>query len=250
MPMPSPSAASRAATLSTPPVRAGTDMRVPASGDQPMLPLQGVTILVVEDSRFACEALRLMAMRSGARLRRADTLREARAHLKLYRPDVVIIDLGLPDGSGTELIAELAIASRGPAAVLGSSGDPAGRAAALAAGADGFLDKPLESLARFAATLQRALHQNASALLREATIIPDPLALHDDLARAAHSLDTDPAARVYVTAFLLGVARHARDADLLQAAKAAAVAHADLRPLRNLLRRRLDAPEAGFFSQN
>jgi len=49
-------------------------------------PLLGLTILVVEDSRFACDAMRLLCLRSGARIRRADCLRSARRHLQVYRP--------------------------------------------------------------------------------------------------------------------------------------------------------------------
>ena len=44
-------------------------------------PLFGLTVLVVEDSKFACEAIRLLSLRSGARIRRADCLQSAQCHL-------------------------------------------------------------------------------------------------------------------------------------------------------------------------
>lgn len=60
----------------------------------------------MEDSRFTCDALRLLCQR-GARLRRAETLAAAQAHSWLYRPDALLVDLGLP-GRGETLIATLA----------------------------------------------------------------------------------------------------------------------------------------------
>ncbi|WP_299506431.1 response regulator [Cypionkella sp.] len=205
------------------------------------LPLQGVTILVVEDSRYACEALRLISQRAGARLRRAETLAAARAHLRVYRPDVVIVDLGLPDGRGEALIAELALSQQRPHVVLGTSGNPAGRTSALAAGAEDFMDKPVESFARFCATLRAHLPglaplQQAASEVEDTAINPDPLALQDDLIRAAAALSRDPdaAGRRYLTGFLVGLAHHAHDVDLADAAN-----QPDLESLRLLLNARL-----------
>lgn len=211
------------------------------------LPLHGVTILVVEDSRYACEALRLMSQRAGARLRRADTLAVARAHLRVYRPDVVIIDLGLPDGRGEGLIRELALARQRPLAVLGTSGNPDGRGSALAAGAEGFLDKPLESFVDFCTLLRRFLPGLAPTVVEEAVIEPDPLALQDDLSRAAVALCAEPdaAGRRYLAGFVLGVAHHAHDSALARAASAANLPDSNgLDQLRGLIDKRLTVAAA------
>lgn len=219
-------------------------------GLHPVLPLQGLTLLAVEDSRYACEALRLMCQRAGARLRRADSLAVARAHLRVYRPDVVIIDLGLPDGRGDALIADLARSPQRPRAILGTSGNPLGRAQSFAAGADGFLDKPYASLAAFCTTVLAHLPDTgaAPADLPQSAISPDPIALQDDLAMAARNLagDPDAATRRYVAGFLSGIADHAKDHGLAEAAALAGGTDTDrgFRQLRDLLADRLAKTQA------
>jgi DNA-binding NarL/FixJ family response regulator len=213
------------------------------------LPLQGLTLLAVEDSRFASEALRLLCQRSGARLRRAETLAAARRHLTVYRPDVVIVDFGLPDGDGGDLIRALAALRAPGLLILGTSGDPARRAEAMAAGAQGFLDKPPESLAAF----QRAIlaHFPGAAVGPDAAMpAPDPIALQDDLSRAAALLATRPdaAGQRYITGFLGGIARSAHDAALAQAAGRAAAAPQDLHRLAALVRARLDDAPGPFVA--
>ena len=216
------------------------------------LPLRGLTVLAVEDSRFASEALRLMCQRLGARLRRAETLGAALSHLRLYRPDVVIIDLGLPDGRGEVLIRDVIERGRRGPVVLGTSGDPDGRSLALAAGAAGFLDKPLESLALFQATLLRHLPAHATPLVdaTDTRLTPDTLALRDDLTHAAALIEagTDAAGEVYLAGFLGGIARHAHDPALAKAAAEAGAAPSTgrLDQLGRLIRSRLNAPDGAF----
>lgn len=193
----------------------------------PSRPLAGKTVLVVEDSHYASEAIRLLCLRSGARIRRADTLASAYRHLSVYRPSIVIVDLGLPDGSGLDLIGELDRAHPRVPVLFGLSGDDTQRTAALQAGADGFFDKPIDDLAAFqSAVLDRLPGEGPTGprILPHEIISPDPVALHDDFEHVADVIRTGPdeAEIDYLAQFLSGVARSSHDGVLETAARALA----------------------------
>lgn len=200
-------------------------------------PLLGLTILVIEDSRYACEAMRLLCLRSGARIRRADCLKSARRHLQVYRPSVLIVDLGLPDGSGIDLIAESIAATPRVSVVLGTSGDDTGEDATLAAGADGFLAKPVTSLATFQQAILSRLPADRQPMgvedLKDEVIHPDPLAFQDDMAHVADVLNDSQEDRIlnYVAQFLGGVARSVGDNPLADAAAGLSQALSSGRPV-------------------
>jgi two-component system OmpR family response regulator len=176
-------------------------------------PLLGLTVLVVE-------AMRLLCLRSGARIRRAGSLFHAQRHLKIYRPSVVIIDIGLPDGSGIDLIRELTVGKSRVDVVLGTSADPDGKHKAFKAGADGFLTKPLSSISYFQSKILEHLPEDrqlkgARVLCKDA-VVPDEVALRDALAAAIIALEDacDQRTLCYLTQFLGGLARSVDDTPL------------------------------------
>lgn len=209
----------------------------------PDKPLTGLTVLLVEGSRFASEAVRLLCLKSGARIRRADCLRSAARHLAAYRPSVVIVDLGLPDGDGTSLIRDLHEAEARVPVILGMSGDPDLADKAIAAGANDFLPKPVESLAVFQQTILRAMPPkavgNTLRSMPNDVIQPDTAGLRDDLTHVAKTLaeasDTDVID--YIVRFLAGVARSAHDPALEAAAAALARDYDTGKPLATDLAR-------------
>ncbi|MEM7489538.1 MAG: response regulator [Pseudomonadota bacterium] len=211
----------------------------------PQRPLRGQTVLVVEDSRYASEAVRMLAMRSGARIRRADCIASAERHLNTYRAGIAIVDLGLPDGSGLTLIRRLSQAGQKPLVLLATSGNDRSEveAEALAAGADAFLPKPVESLAVFQQTIMRFLPPemwpNGLRVVSSEIVQPDPLAMDEDLTRAERLLDEGATPR-FVADFLHGVARTGHDTALMAETEGlAARAMDDIRPrLRALIAER------------
>ncbi len=200
-------------------------------------PLLGQTVLVVEDSRYACDVIRLMCLTSGARIRRADCLKSARRHLQVYRPSVILVDMGLPDGSGADLIADLADSSPRIGVILAMSGDDCNKAAAVNAGADGFLSKPLKSISCFQKSILELLpaDRRPSDLyaIRDEVIRPDPMAYQDDMAHIADVLTGPNDARTldYAAQFLSGVAREADDMVLAEAARRLAASRAQGTPI-------------------
>lgn len=210
-------------------------------------PLSGMTVLVVEDSRFASEALRLLCVHSGARVRRADCLTSARRHLKVYRPSVVIVDLGLPDGSGEDLIRELDTAMPRVPVIFGLSGEPDGEDTARAAGADGFLAKPVEGLGAFQIAVLNALPEadrpTGFRMVPSGEVHPDHAVLDEDILNACDLL---AAARSredydYLAHFLHGLALSAHDGELTAAVEAIREDRID--EVEALLRRRLGVAE-------
>ncbi len=189
-------------------------------------PLLGLTVLVVEDSRYASEALRLMCLRSGARIRRADCVSSAKRHLNVYRPSAAIIDLGLPDGSGLDLIKTMDLAKSRVPILLGTSGNEreAAAAACAKAGADGFLPKPITSLGVFQAAilehLPDALRPKGPRDAGTDGVAPDPVALREDLTHALELLTLDSPPLGYLRRFLIGLARTAEDKTLECSAQA------------------------------
>lgn len=162
------------------------------------------TLLLVEDSRVTADCVRLLFRSAGGRLRRADSLRSARRHISLYTPDAAIVDLGLPDGSGLDLIAEMARRRPRCGLIVATSGDPDLEKDALLAGADRFLHKPFGSGAAFCQILGPVffgLRQTGSA---EAE--PASAALRDDLYLALDMMNGAGAPPAYTHQFIAQLA--------------------------------------------
>ncbi|MGB7655358.1 MAG: response regulator transcription factor [Novosphingobium sp.] len=120
---------------------------------------QAVTILVVDDEPAIRRLLHSSLSRANYRIVEAGTAREAMASIQIDKPEVVLLDLGLPDRDGLELIP--IIKGAGPAVIVVSARDATDqKVAALDLGADDYVSKPFDSeevLARIRATLRHRL---------------------------------------------------------------------------------------------
>lgn len=120
---------------------------------------QQALVLVVEDEPQMRKFIRASLTSHGYRVLEAEKASEAIALLTSHNPELLLLDLGLPDGDGIELARQVREFSRVPIIVLSARGREDDKVSALDAGADDYLTKPFgvnELLARMRVALRHA----------------------------------------------------------------------------------------------
>ena len=131
----------------------------PAPPGNAVAPNQGPVVLVIEDEPEIRRFLRASLLSRGFRLVEATTGQEGLQAAETRQPDLIILDLGLPDMDGLEVIRHLRAWTSVPLVVVSARGQETVKVAALDAGADDYISKPFgvsELFARIRATLRRA----------------------------------------------------------------------------------------------
>ena len=120
----------------------------------------GARVLVVDDERAIQRALKATLEAAGYHVDVVGTCSDALAQVALKPPDLVLLDLLLPDGTGDEVAREIRTWSNVPILLVSAVGDEREKVKALDAGADDYVTKPFgidELLARVRAMLRRAV---------------------------------------------------------------------------------------------
>ena len=133
-------------------------------------------VLVVDDEPQIRRLLTVSLEANGYRILPAVTGQEGLVLAAQHRPDLVILDLGLPDLSGQEILRRLREWSNTPVIILSVQDDEAGKVAALDAGADDYVTKPFntaELLARLRVALRHTSRQDEAAVFQAGNLVVD-----------------------------------------------------------------------------
>jgi DNA-binding response OmpR family regulator len=139
-------------------------------------------VLLVEDEAAITEPLAEALAGEGFRAEVAGTLADGRARAASAEPDLVLLDVMLPDGSGFDLLRELRAAGTTPVIMLTARGDEIDRVTGLELGADDYVVKPFsarELIARVRAVLRRTSAVHAAGVRGPTTVdglVVDPAA--------------------------------------------------------------------------
>jgi len=128
------------------------------------MPEEKELILLIEDEPQMRRFLRITLKSQGYRLVEAATAQEGLMHATTRNPDVVLLDLGLPDLDGLEVTKRLREWSQTPIIVISAREQELDKVKALDAGADDYLTKPFnagELLARIRVAMRHASRRNA-----------------------------------------------------------------------------------------
>jgi two-component system KDP operon response regulator KdpE len=152
-------------------------------------------VLIIEDEAPIRHFLRITLEGNGFRIREAPTARDGILQAVTQRPDLILLDLGLPDGDGLEVTRTVRTESAVPIIVLSARGLESDKIAALDAGADDYLTKPFgvgELLARIRVAMRHSALSQANASTRyqvyEATAGSRTLQI-DPVGRLVHVMD-------------------------------------------------------------
>jgi two-component system, OmpR family, KDP operon response regulator KdpE len=133
-------------------------------------------VLVVDDEPQIVRALKVILRREGFDVSAAETRAEALDAVAVRPPDVMILDLVLPDGTGLDVCREVRAWSRLPIIVLSAVGDEREKVRALDAGADDYVTKPFgsdELTARVRAALRRRPDDQAEQIVEAGPVTID-----------------------------------------------------------------------------
>ncbi|MBX7250067.1 MAG: response regulator transcription factor [Caulobacteraceae bacterium] len=202
------------------------------------------TILLVEDDPALRTALTATLKAAGYRPVPAVDAAEASRWFRHYRPDVILLDLGLPDQDGLTVIAEVRAAGTTPIVVLSARNAEAMKVEALDLGADDYVTKPFgidELLARLRAALRHGVQSRGSPP------VVTTGALRIDMGRRqvflnGHAVSLSPKEYSVLSTLALNLGRPVSHPDLLKSVWGSE--KADLQYLRvfvGQLRRKLEA---------
>jgi two-component system KDP operon response regulator KdpE len=138
--------------------------------------MEELRILIIDDERAIRRFLRTTLKAHDYTVFEAENGQEGISAVVQHRPDIVILDLGLPDMSGLEVTRRLREWTAVPIIILSVHDQEAQKIAALDAGADDYLTKPFgvgELMARLRAALRRTVHPAAEPVFEHQGLAVD-----------------------------------------------------------------------------
>lgn len=171
----------------------------PPSGHAPL-------ILIIEDEEPIRRFLRATLEANHFRIKECSTARDGVLQAVTIRPDLILLDLGLPEGDGLQVTKTIRTESSVPIVVLSARGQESDKVAALDAGADDYLTKPF-GVGELLARIRVALRHSALAGSRSASGEPKPYEATIDgrtlrvdmVARLVHLTDSTGRREVHLT---------------------------------------------------